>query len=452
MARCLPALLVLAFGCAEAPREHELPSPPAPPPPTDCRRVSGGDLAAVLAAASDGERLCLAPGRWAGPVVIDKRVAIWGPREAVIGPTAASRPGSVLTLSAAGASLAGVTLDGTNGRFDKLDAAVHVIADDVRVEGVHVVHSVYGILVEKAKRAAIVGNHVSGDADTVMGMRGDTIRLWETYHSQVVDNLVEDGRDMVVWYSSDNIIARNRVLRGRYGTHFMYSHGNQVRDNAYVDGVVGVFVMYSRRIELTGNLVLNASGASGMGIGLKDSGDITVAGNALLRDTIGIYIDETPGGGSVETLRIADNALRQCTTAVQFHTTPQRTTIEGNDFADNLRQVAADAGTRSDAARWHGNHWDDYAGYDLDDDGVGDLPHRSESTSEDLVAQHPQLAFLRGAPALTLVDVGARLLPLWKPRTLLVDDAPRVSPPPFPELKTIVHSSGARAPEVSHAD
>lgn len=449
MARCLPVLLVLAFGCAEAPREHELPSPPATPRPTDCRPVSGGDLGGVIAAAHEGERLCLEPGRWRGSVVIDKRLALWGPREAVIGATV---PGSVVTIAAAGASLEGVTLDGTGGRFDKLDAAVHVVADDVRVAGIHVVHSVYGILVEKAKRAVITGNHVSGDAETLMGMRGDTIRLWETYQSQVTGNLVEDGRDMVVWYSSDNLIANNRVLRGRYGTHFMYSHGNKVRDNAYVDGVVGVFVMYSKRIELSGNLVLNASGGSGMGIGLKDSGDITVSGNALLRDTIGVYIDETPGGGSVESLRVAGNVLRQCTTAVHFHTTPQRTAFEDNDFSDNLRQVAADAGTRSDAARWRGNHWDDYAGYDLDDDGIGDLPHRAASTSEDLVAQHPQLAFLRGAPALTLVDVGARLLPLWQPRTLLVDEAPRMNAPPMPALKTIAHSNGGRAPEVQHAD
>jgi nitrous oxidase accessory protein len=410
--------------------------------------TGGGELQPVLDGVEEGESLCLSPGRWTGPAVVRKKVALWGPREARIVTT---RPGSVLTIEAAGASLAGLTIDGSHGRFDKLDAAVHVVADDVRVEGIKVVHAVYGVLVEKAKRAIVANNHVVGDAETAMGMRGDTIRLWETSDSRVTDNLVEDGRDMVVWYSSRNLVEGNRVLRGRYGTHFMYSHDNQVRDNAYVDGVVGVFVMYSKRVTLERNLVLNAAGVSGMAIGLKDSGDVVMKDNVLLHDTTGIYIDETPGTVS-ETLVIQGNVIRQCTTAVHFHTSPRRTTFDGNDFADNARQLSAAAGTQPTGAVWRHNYFDDYAGYDLDEDGTGDLPYQAESASEDLVAQHPELAFLRGAPALALVDIGSRLLPLWEPRTLLVDDSPRMSARPLPPLKTVVTSSGRRPPEAYHAD
>jgi len=375
-----------------------------------------------------------------------RKVSLWGPREAVV---VTGAPGSVLTIEAAGSALSGLTIDGTGCRFDTLDAAVHVITDDVRVEGIKVIHAVYGILVEKARRAVVLGNHIVGDAETAMGMRGDTIRLWESYDSRVEDNLVEDGRDMVVWYSSRNVVANNRVLRGRYGTHFMYSHDNQVHDNAYVDGVVGVFVMYSKRVTLERNLVLNAAGASGMAIGLKDSGDVIAKDNVLVHDTVGFYIDETPGTHS-ETLRIEGNIIRQCTTAVRFHTSPRRTTFANNDLADNARQIAAAAGTLPTGAVWHDNYFDDYAGYDLDGDGVGDLPYRAESASEDLVAQHPELAFLRGAPALALVDVGSRLLPLWEPRALLVDERPRMSARPLPALKTVAKSTGRRAPEVEH--
>ena len=45
----------------------------------------------------------------------------------------------------------------------------------------------------------------------------DTIRLWETSDSVVADNLVEDGRDVVIWYSRKNQITHNRVVGGRYG-------------------------------------------------------------------------------------------------------------------------------------------------------------------------------------------------------------------------------------------
>lgn len=450
--RYVPTILAFVLGvaaCSRARREVTEGSPAVPSRPAGCRDVAhGSDLAAVLASAQDGDSLCLAPGRWTAPIDIAKRISIWGPRDAVI---AANRPGSVVTITGAGAALAGLTIDGSSSRFDKLDAAVHVLADDVRVEGIAVVHSVYGILVEKCKRATVIDNHVRGDAATAMGMRGDTIRLWETYDSVVRRNLVEDGRDMVVWYSSRNIIAENRVLRGRYGTHFMYSHDNDVHDNAYVDGVVGVFVMYSKRVTLTRNLVINASGASGMAIGLKDAGDIVVRDNVLVHDTVGIYLDNTPGQAD-ESLTVEGNAIRMCTTAIHMHSTPYSARFAGNSLADNGVQLAAEAGTRPTQATWRGNYFDDYAGYDLDDDGVGDLPHAVESASEDLVAQHAELAFFRGGPALALVDIGSRLLPLWEPRVLLVDAAPRMNAPPLPELRTVTASSGIRPPEVQHAD
>ncbi len=450
--RYVPIILAFVCGaaaCSRARRDTAEGSPAVPSRPAGCRDVAhGSDLAVVLADAKDGDSLCLAPGRWTAPLEITKRISVWGPRDAVI---AANRPGSVVTITGAGAALAGLTIDGSSSRFDKLDAAVHVRADDVRVEGVSVVHSVYGILVEKCKRATVIDNHVQGDAATGMGMRGDTIRLWETYDSRVLRNLVEDGRDMVVWYSSRNLIAENRVLRGRYGTHFMYSHDNDVHDNAYVDGVVGIFVMYSKRVTLARNLVVNASGASGMAIGLKDAGDIVVRENLLVRNTVGIYIDNTPGQAD-ESLTVAGNAIRMCTTAIHMHTTPHAARFDGNSLADNGLQLAAEAGTRPTQATWRGNYFDDYAGYDLDDDGIGDLPHEVESASEDLVAQHAELAFFRGGPALALVDIGSRLLPLWEPRVLLVDAAPRMNAPPLPEVRTVTASSGIRPPEVQHAD
>jgi nitrous oxidase accessory protein len=448
LAPCL-SLLAVSVGCHTAPPRSGQGAPEPPPPPSACRQLEGGGaLQPLFDAASDGEALCLAPGRWLGPATLHKKLALWGPRAAVV---AAASHGSVLTVAAAGASVEGLTVDGRGGRFDKLDAAVHVVADDVRVQGVQVVDAVYGVLVEKARRARVIGNHVVGDAATAMGMRGDTIRLWETHDSLVADNLVEDGRDVVVWYSSNNVISNNRVLRGRYGTHFMYSHDNEVRDNALVDGVVGVFVMYSKRVTLRGNLVMNASGASGIAIGLKDSGDVVADGNVLVKNTTGIYIDASPGHVR-EALTIRGNVIRQCTTAIHFHTTPHNTLISDNDLADNGRQVAADAGTTPTKARFSDNYFDDYAGYDLDDDGHGDLPHRVESASEDLVARTPELAFLRGSPALALVDVGARLLPFWQARVLLVDERPRMSPRPLPPLATVAYSTGRKAPEVRHED
>ena len=416
-------LITAACGDGEAANVER--TTPTPSRPEGCAAVeAGADLSAAISAAGEGDALCLEPGEYAGPLRIDREVELWGPRSATIRGTT---PGSVVVVAAAGARLAGFTVDGTGGRFDKLDAAVHVVADDVTVEGVAVVHSVYGILVERTRRVTVRGNHVRGDAETAMGLRGDTIRLWETHDSIVADNLVEDGRDIVVWYSRNNRILNNRVERGRYGAHLMYSHDNLVEGNQFRSGVVGVFVMYSRGVTLRRNLVLDAGGAAGMAIGLKDSGNLVVADNVLARDTVGIYIDQSPGQQG-DTLDIRGNVIRQCEAAIGFHTTPRDTKIVENDFADNNESVRVAAGTEPARAFWHRNYYDDYAGYDLDEDGTGDLPYEMKSASEELITKHPNLAFFRGSPTLGIVDAASKLLPLWTPRTFLVDDVPRMSP------------------------
>ncbi|MGB5523928.1 MAG: NosD domain-containing protein, partial [Polyangiales bacterium] len=238
--------LIFIAACAsqDAPPLSALVVQPAPPRPSDCETVAAGSLLQpIVDGAQEGATLCLEPGSYAGPLTVAKRVAIWGPLDAVI---RSAGEGTTIQIEGNGAALAGLTVDGSGGRFDTLDAAVHVVADDVRVEGIRVQGAAFGLLIEKANRASILNNIVHGPDDGPLGLRGDGIRLWETRDSVVRDNQVIGCRDMVVWYSSRNRLVRNTVVRSRYGTHFMYSHDNHVEGNRYIDNVVGIFIMYSR--------------------------------------------------------------------------------------------------------------------------------------------------------------------------------------------------------------
>ncbi len=419
--RCL-VLIAGLVGCHAAEGGAPASELAVPPPPEGCREVTPRE--SLQAAVDSGATaLCLGPGRHAGPVRIEHAVTVWGPRDAVIG----ASQGTIVALAGTGAALLGVTVDGTGGSFDKLDAAVKVTGRDIRVEGVAIVNAVYGVLVEKSERVHVGGNHVRGDRDSAMGLRGDTIRLWETKDSVIENNVVEDGRDVVVWYSNGNRITGNQILRGRYGAHFMYSHDNVVRDNDLRGGVVGVFAMYSRGLVLEDNVIADAAGAAGMGIGIKESGNVTVERNLIVHDAVGIYIDTSPLQLG-DTLTIRGNVLRLDTTAIVFHASGHRITIENNDLADNGSQVRVDGGGTATDVTWRGNYFDDYTGYDLDGDGTGDVPYELRSVSAQLVGEHASLALFRGTPALGIVDAAAHLDPLFQPRLVLADREPRMSP------------------------
>jgi nitrous oxidase accessory protein len=184
--------------------------------------------------------------------------------------------------------------------------------------------------------------------------------------------------------------------------------------------------MYSRGIRIEGNVLARSGGAAGVGLGLKESSHLEVRENALLANTVGIYVDTSPLEPGEPNL-FERNAVRLGGAGVVFHGSARGNRFLGNSFRDNHAQVRVDGRGDALAAEWRGNDFDDYAGYDLDGDGIGDVPYALRSLSSELTGRAPALAFLRGSPALALVELLGRVVPLFEPRTLVVDAAPRLA-------------------------
>jgi nitrous oxidase accessory protein len=384
--------------------------------------VAGDDLAARLAAAAPGASFCLEPGEYPGPLRVAS-ATLWGPREAVIRSTG---EGTTIRLEGDGAALLGVSVDGSGGRFDLLDAGVHVTGTSARVVGVAIRNAVFGILVERSRGARVIANEVVGDPSAPLGLRGDPIRLWEAYDCAVEDNRVRDGRDVVLWYASRNRMARNHVEGGRYGAHLMYSHENVLEANRFVGNVTGLFVMYSRKVDLRGNVFADSQGAAGVGLGLKESGDVSAEANWFVHNRIGLYVDTSPLWPD-DVNRFEGNAFSLNDVAVSFLGRAAGNHFVGNGFRDSRIHVQVDGHGDAREADWRGNAFDDYAGYDLDDDGTGDVPYELRSLTSDLVTRAPMLAFFHGTPALALAETIGRIVPLFEPHLVLVDPAPRMA-------------------------
>ena len=76
-----------------------------------------------------------------------------------------------------------------------------------------------------------------------------------------------------------------------------------------------------------------------------------------------------------------------------------------------------------------GNHFSDYEGYDLDGDGIGDVPYRVNAISSDLAEAHPALKLFQGTVAMQAIDAIAHAVPVLDGKTLLLDPAPLVRAP-----------------------
>ena len=427
-ARALVASAWLAFA-ASAALADDLPAPPrraAPPRPEGAREVpTGVALAAALAGAPPGAVLALAPGHYRGPLVIDRPVTLWGPPDAVV---RSDGTGTTIEVKAAGVSLLGFTVEGSGRRFEDTDAAVHLRGDDARVEGLRVTGALFGIAASGVHRARIAGNEVVGSGLPDFGLRGDAIRLWEVRDSVVAGNHVVDSRDLVVWYSPGNRVEDNYVERGRYGTHFMYSSRNRVRGNVYLRDLVGVFVMYCDDIDITDNLIAAADPADGMGLGLKEAGNVRASGNRIVRAPTGVFIDTSPIQVS-HLNEFTGNDLEFCDTGIVFHSSEKQNRCVDNVFRGCATAVRVDGHGDATRVTWRGNWFEDYAGFDLDGDGTGDVPHEPRSLASQLTSSREDFRFFRGTPALGLLDVVSRVLPVLTPKVLFSDPAPRLRPP-----------------------
>jgi nitrous oxidase accessory protein len=382
------------------------------------------DLQALVDAAPAGAVLRPPPGRYAGPLVIRRPIRLEGEGRVRID---AGGRGSVIRIETDGAEIRGLWLSGSGESHDTIDAAVHIRGARNVVEDNEIEDCLFGVDLQQSDGNAVRRNRIRSKP-LEMGMRGDAIRLWYSRDNEIADNDIAGVRDLVVWYSSGNRILRNRVSDSRYALHFMYSEHNLVEDNRYVGNMVGVFLMYSDGVVLRGNHIERALGATGMGIGFKESSRIVVEGNAIIYCAVGIYLDVSPYEPDTVN-RFASNRLAFNSVGVVFHSDWHSNDFRGNEFAGNFTPVAVRGGGSAARNVWEGNAWDDYLGFDRDADGVGDTPYELHAWADRFWLDTPAAEFFRGSPLFEAIDLLDRLAPFSDPTLIVRDRAPRFAAP-----------------------
>lgn len=376
-------------------------------------------------AAQDKAYVTIPPGIYAGPLVINKPVSVGGDGQVTID---AGGKGTALIIDTDGATVRGLRLVNSGESHNDVDAGIHVKGSFNVIRDNVIEDTLFGIDLSQSDNNVIRRNRIRSK-DLELGVRGDAIRLWYSRNNVIEENEIINSRDMVVWYSIDNTIRKNRVSGGRYGLHFMYAQYNLVEDNTYWDNSVGIIMMYSDGMVIRGNRITNGVGATGVGIGLKETSKVTIEDNEIVYCSTGIYLDVSPF--QPETVnKVERNHIAFAGIGVLFHNDWKGNELRGNRFEHNLVQVSVNA--RASAARnlWESNYWDDYQGFDRDGDGIGDTPYEQRVYADRLWMDVPPAAFFRGSPVLTMVDFLERLAPLTEPILLLRDSKPLSLPLP----------------------
>ena len=307
--------------------------------------------------------------------------------------------------------------------IDTVDAGIALVGSANVIENNSIEDCLFGIDIAKSNENVVRGNRIHSKSRNT-ALRGDAVRLWYSFRNQILENEISDTRDVVVWYSADNVISRNRVERGRYALHTMYANKNIVEDNEFLENMTGIFLMYSDGVEIRRNRILGAQGATGVGVGFKESSSIVLEDNDIIYCATGILLDVSPYEPDT-VIRFEHNRFAYNGVGVLFHNDWQGSEFRDNHFVGNFTQVAVRGGGAAVRNVWSHNYWDDYEGFDRDGDGIGDTPYELRAYADRIWMEVSQAAFFRASPLLEVIDFLDRLAPFSTPTLILRDETPR---------------------------
>jgi nitrous oxidase accessory protein len=380
-------------------------------------------LQPLIDAAPEGSVLKLESGTYAGPVVISRPLILDGGGLATID---GGGKGSVVTVATDGATIRNLRLVNSGSSFDGVDAGVQVRGNFNVISDNEIDNTLFGVDLQQSSSNVVRRNRIrSKPVD--LGLRGDAIRLWYSFKNRVLDNSFVDSRDMVVWYSEDNVISGNSGTGGRYSMHFMYSKYNLVEKNRFWNNSVGIYVMYSDGVVLRDNYIAHATGATGMGLGLKESSEVKVERNQILYCSSGINIDQSPY--QPDTIdEFYDNVIAYNGIGIEFNDQARVGNVfKGNVVKGNLTSLAVRSRASAMRQIFEGNYWEDYEGFDRDGDGIGDTPYEVHGYADRLWMDVPLVQFFKGSPMLEFLDFLERLAPFSDPDIIMRDPKPRMS-------------------------
>lgn len=409
--------------------------------------VTPETFATALAAAEAGDELVLAPGRYAGPVVLTKALTLTGQTGTLLD---GGGEGTVIEVDAPGVTLRDLTVTGSGHDNEALDSGIKLTrnAVEARVLNNTLTGNLVGIDVHGARDALVKGNRIEGLRLARMNDRGNGIYLWNAPGTVIEDNEIRYGRDGIFVVTSKRNTYRGNLMRDlRFAVHFMYANDSEVSDNVSIGNHFGYGLMYSDRTLLKRNVSINDRDY-GVLLNYANQSDIydnLVSGGA--NKCVFIY--------NAHRNLLAENLFKGCEIGVHFTAGSERNAITGNAFVGNRTQVKY-VGTRF--VEWshegRGNFWSDHAAFDLDGDGRADSVYRPNDLMDHILWSQPAAKLLLGSPAVQLVRWSQEQFPATLPGGV-VDSHPLTTAPDraLPEpLMQMARAEPAWAQEATHDD
>lgn len=383
----------------------------------------GDSIAPILRIAGAGDTIRLAPGEYRENLRIEVPVVLTGMSQStntLSYPSAVDRglptirggyETNVVHVLAPGTVVRDLHISEAGPHLTKDMACILVEADSVTIQDCLITESLHGIYVKGGSWTHLAGNRIEGRLDLIEADRGNGIHLWSSQHNQVLHNEILNVRDGIYFSFTDSTwIEKNHIHQVRYGLHYMYSNHNSFTNNLFVRNVAGAALMYSRDIEFMENTFATCRGFRAYGILYQSMEAVVARSNLVLDNSRGIFMNNSIGC-LFENNDVVNNDL-----AIQLNGGCEGNAFVRNNFINNLSELLLDVSDRETewADAGGGNHWSEYDGYDLDRNGIGDIPFKIQNVFQVMEGKIPEVRFYLLSPAAKLLEIAENALPILR--------------------------------------
>lgn len=384
-----------------------------------CDACNVKSISAAISQSLPGDTLFIAKGTYKeGNIVLDKPLVLIGEDYPIVD---GENNTEIFTITSDSVTIIGFQIQNVGVSYTVDRAGINVVRSKyVRIENNRLINTFFGIYLQKSSHCLIKNNVIIGNAIEEMSS-GNAIHLWYSKNTRIEDNDVRKHRDGIYleFVDESEIIGNHSEGNIRYGLHFMFSNKDNYVGNTFKDNGAGVAVMFSRDIVMDNNHFDHNWGTTAYGLLLKEIYDGEIKNNRFTTNTTAIY------GESATRLKITNNTFEQNGWALRLLGSCMDNTISANNFFDNTFDVATNSSRNYN--NYNGNFWNEYAGYDLDKDGVGDVPHRPVKLFSYMVTRSESSIILLRSLFIDLLNFAEKVTPVFTPETL-IDERPLMKP------------------------
>ncbi|MCC5932419.1 MAG: nitrous oxide reductase family maturation protein NosD [Cyclobacteriaceae bacterium] len=377
------------------------------------------NLQETIAMAGDGDTVYIHQGHYfSGNITVKNQLLIEGIDMPVLD---GNLKDEILTIAARKVIIRGIHFKNTGrSSINDLAAIKCLDAHGIRVENCILENTFFGIYLSNTDSSVIRNNRLEAFAENEYQL-GNGIHLWKCKNALIEENEIKGHRDGIYFeFVTDSQIRDNISNENmRYGLHFMFSHDDVYERNIFRKNGAGVAVMYSRRVHMYYNRFEDNWGSSSYGMLLKDISDSEVIQNQFKGNTIGIFME-----GTSRTL-FEKNLFAMNGWAIKLQASCDDNVLRYNNFSGNTFDISTNGSLVLNTI--DSNYWDRYQGYDLDRDGVGDIPFRPVSMFSIIVERVPPAIMLWRSFLVFLLDKVEKIIPVITPENMQ-DQTPSMKP------------------------